>query len=444
MEPFIFTLPRGKSMKRVHHYLNSRTRYNLDVIKGEKLDAVLLDTFNSEIARSGQVLLQVGQTLLLINLLSCRIVEQHAASPWSFLTELAIGPVVAALKTVSRLRAFMVVSKLTLRCDRGLLLDDEGKTRARLHVFAFFRKKRSLLLGITQSLRGYDRAHRDLQHHLTDMGGAAVRDAGEILRCLKIKQREYSAKPDICIAPENPIKDSATTIIRTYLDVARQNEAGILADYDTEFLHDYRVSFRKVRSVLSLFKGVYSSEQTNELKREFADLMKHTNSLRDLDVYLLDREDYFRMVPESSHDGVRILFDIMAVKRRVEHKKICRLIKSKSYRQLVGGWVELFSNDEYLSSGSRAMKSSDRYVARLILNRYRKVCRIARRINETTADDAVHELRIHCKKLRYLMEFSLPFFPKKKVKILLRPLKRLQDNLGRFNDYSVQQVCFFL
>src|SRR5690606_17893965 len=70
---------------------------------------------------------------------------------------------------------------------------------------------------------------------------------------------------------------------------------------------------------------------------------------------------------------------------------------------------------------------------------YRKVCKIAATIRPETEDAHIHELRIHCKKLRYLMEFFTPIFPKAPFDALLKRLKRLQDNLGLFNDYSVQQ-----
>ena len=62
--------------------------------------------------------------------------------------------------------------------------------------------------------------------------------------------------------------------IRSYYD-----EPGIIGDYDTEFLHDYRVALRKVRSVLSLFQGVYSAKDTERLKLAVADVMKSTNKL---------------------------------------------------------------------------------------------------------------------------------------------------------------------
>jgi CHAD domain-containing protein len=68
------------------------------------------------------------------------------------------------------------------------------------------------------------------------------------------------------------------------------------------------------------------------------------------------------------------------------------------------------------------------------------VCKIASSIEKTTPDSVIHELRISCKKLRYLMEFFTPLFDEESVKKLIKTLKNLQDNLGNFNDYSVQQA----
>ncbi len=439
MAPFVFTFSSGRNLKKIHRRMKSGSLHGLDVTRGETVDAVILDTFDNDVLHSGRFLLQTGQSLLLINILSGEVAEQ-SGSAWSFLNDLEKGPIFGALKGISRLRAFIPVSRIKIRRDRVLILDDEGKTRARLHWFSFFRKKQLLQLGITQSLRGYEQTHTDLREVLVEMHADPCGGATDIYRRLRVKPGNYSAKPDIALVPEDSIKTSATTIIRTYLDVARQNEAGIKADCDTEFLHDYRVSFRKVRSLLSLFKGVYGSEQTEELKREFADLMKQTNRLRDLDVYLLDRDNYFQLIPENSHEGLEIMFDVISKKRGEEYKKVCKMLRRKYYRQSIQRWAALFDSADNMPTGSSGLKSSNCYIARLITGRYRKVCKIARAIDETTADEVVHELRIHCKKLRYLMEFSLPLFSKKKIKILIKSLKILQDNLGKFNDYSVQQI----
>jgi CHAD domain-containing protein len=79
-------------------------------------------------------------------------------------------------------------------------------------------------------------------------------------------------------------------------------------------------------------------------------------------------------------------------------------------------------------------------VAKAIIHkRYRKVIKKGRQISATTPDEKLHELRIDCKKLRYLLEFFTSLFPEDQMKILIKQLKQLQENLGDFNDLSVQK-----
>ena len=61
-------------------------------------------------------------------------------------------------------------------------------------------------------------------------------------------------------------------------------------------------------------------------------------------------------------------------------------------------------------------------------------------IEDGTPDAMLHELRIECKKLRYLLEFFSSLFPADKMDIIISQLKKLQDNLGDFNDFYVQQI----
>jgi CHAD domain-containing protein len=74
-----------------------------------------------------------------------------------------------------------------------------------------------------------------------------------------------------------------------------------------------------------------------------------------------------------------------------------------------------------------------------IYKRYRRVIKDGDYILTHMQDQLLHDLRIECKKLRYLMEFFASLFPRKKMVRLIKQLKKLQDNLGDFNDLSVQQ-----
>jgi CHAD domain-containing protein len=60
-------------------------------------------------------------------------------------------------------------------------------------------------------------------------------------------------------------------------------------------------------------------------------------------------------------------------------------------------------------------------------------------ITPETPSEKLHRLRIDCKKLRYLLEFFRSLYPAESIGGLVTALKRLQDNLGDFNDYGVHQ-----
>src|SRR5690606_30875457 len=90
-------------------------------------------------------------------------------------------------------------------------------------------------------------------------------------------------KAEVSLASDTTAIQATNRIIATQLQAACAAEAGIIADHDTEFLHDYRVHLRKIRSLLSLFKGVYDEALGNHLKTQFSALMAPTGKLRDLD-----------------------------------------------------------------------------------------------------------------------------------------------------------------
>jgi CHAD domain-containing protein len=440
MDTFIYCLPVVLSYKKLHKKLPKIPPYRLSLEKGETRDGVLLDTFDAEMFHSGKILFQVKTMLYLCDLKSGQLIEQMSPENWSFAGDLQDGPVSTWLRRVSSLRAFLPVATVQLCLEHGLLLDDEGKTRARFHNLTIGHEGKSVGVGSTQYLRGYAQAHADLRQSLEKIGANSCQDVEQVYESLDIKREQYTAKPSIQLNPDAPVKESARVIVGAFIRTARRNEKGVVADYDTEFLHDYRVSLRKVRSVLSLFKRVYRLEDTARLKEDFAALMQKTNTLRDLDVYLLNKEQYFSMVPADTHEGLEVLFNYFAGERKKEQKRVSKVVRSKVYLKEISRLEKLFAESTIIGSGPRAEEDSLAFACRVVLNRYVKVCKIARSINDKTADEVIHELRINCKKLRYLMEFFSPLFPEGQIKALIKSLKLLQDNLGNFNDYSVQQT----
>jgi CHAD domain-containing protein len=73
-----------------------------------------------------------------------------------------------------------------------------------------------------------------------------------------------------------------------------------------------------------------------------------------------------------------------------------------------------------------------------IWSAYRKVLKKGRKTDRDTSAEKLHQLRLDCKRLRYLMTFFRSLYPQEAVTPLIRELKMLQDNLGDFNDLQVQ------
>lgn len=438
-KPFVFmadlTVTRGQLQKK----LPVDSSFSVMMEKGVKLTGHCIDTFENLLLKAGKILFEVNDTLILVDLRAGDTAEQDVTGEWRFVDQLPDGPVTEALRKISMLRAFLPVGKVKLRFDSGLLLDDEQKTLARFRQIVFKCGEKHLTLGVTAMLRGYTPEHQILVEILQKSGAQSCDSFEGLYRQLGISDSSYTTKPELGLAADTTAKNAAVTIIRALLDVARQNEAGTAADIDSEFLHDYRVSLRKVRSVLSLFKGTFSVEETEALKKQFAELMHPTSQLRDLDVYLMGEEEYMEMVPESAREGIGLLFSYLEDERELALRKVVTCLRSEEYKIQMETLTRKFSKTKNLKNGPTSNLKAHEVGSKLIYKRYRKVCRIASGMNSNTPSSEVHQLRIHCKKLRYLMEFFTPFFPAEAIGLLIRKLKKMQDTLGNFNDYSVQQ-----
>ncbi len=358
-------------------------------------------TISAERSAPPRLLIQTGDALVLIDS-NQGVITQPAARSGKFVADLQTGPVRDALHRVSPLRSLLRIGTGTISGLDLSLTDDDGKTRARararLMTLIPAGSGAPVTVATLQGLRGYDDARDLMRDHLT----VSTTPVAAPAQALFPEQQPHVAKPAIRLAENRSACATATAIIAAHLDVARRNEAGIIADHDTEFLHHHRVALRKVRSVVSLFKGVYSDDRTQTLKQATADLMAPSGRLRDLDVALLARNDYFAMLPPSLHPGLDLMFAMFETERRRAQRSMAARLTGARYDGAMSALQARVDGPDGPRKGPLADCPFGPYARRLIRRRYRKVCRIARAITDDTADHRVHALRIACKKLRYL------------------------------------------
>jgi len=197
---------------------------------------VALDCFDRPLRASGRALIAFDGALQLF-LPDGRVLRQPCAEPAPMVSDLGDGPVAQALSDISPLRRLLPVGKGTLTRRSLAFVDDEEKTQARLHLACLTAKDGpTVSVASVAPLRGYDKAGEALGDTLKALEPGS--NAGALYDRLFPDARVYVAKPQIVETRDEPAFDIASDIIAAYIEVARQNEAGVVADHDTEFLHD--------------------------------------------------------------------------------------------------------------------------------------------------------------------------------------------------------------
>ncbi|HET98699.1 MAG TPA: CHAD domain-containing protein [Desulfurivibrio alkaliphilus] len=246
------------------------------------------------------------------------------------------------------------------------------------------------------------------------------------------------------LGPDWPAAKAALEILRHQYRVMRLNEAGIIADLDSEFLHDFRVALRRSRAAMSRIKKVLPAS-AKHFRSQLADLARRSNRLRDLDVYLLQREEYRQMLPACLQEGLEPIFSVLAEERGREFKKLARWMKGAEYRRIMAKWGQFLASyepwqaEDGVAVPANALAPVLPLAEEAIAAACLRLLEHGRAIGPDSPDEALHALRLDCKKLRYLFEFFATLFPSEEITPLINRTKKLQDNLGAFNDFFVQQ-----
>jgi CHAD domain-containing protein len=206
-----------------------------------------------------------------------------------------------------------------------------------------------------------------------------------------------------------------------------------------EFLHGFRVASRRIRAAVAQMKKVYPEADALRLKRDFANIGRLTNKLRDLDVLLMARAEYEEAVPVELRPGLASFFHELEGRRALEFARLAEALKSPKHAKTLSYWREYLKNAEKLPARPNSGKAVETLAGAFISKRLKRVRKAAEALDERSPDAEMHKLRIECKKLRYLFEFFGPLFDAKGVERVVGRLKRLQDFLGGLNDLSVQQ-----
>jgi CHAD domain-containing protein len=427
------------------------SQLELEAEKPEAVERVFYDTFDGLVRSVGLALFGEAGRLVLVD----GDGREAAAmdSPRSVaavrVADLAAGALRDRLAPVIEVRAATRIAKVRSRRQAWRVLDAERKTVARLVL-----EEPSIMIGPREraplaarlsiiGIRGYEKALNRIQRVVERelaLSAASESLVDEAVARSGGTPGGVSSKLDVALKPRQRA-DSAAVVILTQLTAAIEaNLPGTLADIDSEFLHDLRVAVRRTRSLQRELKDVFPPDELARFRAEFRWLQEITGPSRDLDVYLLEFDDFVATLPEAQRGDLQPLRAVLTDHRRRERQRMVRRLRSPRTRALLGEWKQLIEQLPGLPQDDRpdAARPVADVAARRIAEVYRQMVKMGGKIDEQSPPVALHDLRKKGKELRYLLEFFARLFPSDTVGPMVKTLKSLQDTLGRFQDREVQ------
>lgn len=185
---------------------------------------------------------------------------------------------------------------------------------------------------------------------------------------------------------------------------------------DEESLHDFRVSLRRLRSLLRNYRDHIQIDDS--IVEQLRQLQRETNPARDLEVTLAQ----LQRVDEQAMSLLPPL--------RQQLKQAYRQLHTRIRPQWRGLWPAL-NCPILLQSFPCKPLTFGQLSGKAGLRQTRRLAKMLQHPHDEWSELRLHRIRIRAKRLRYLLE---PFASGKEEKSVISPLKRFQDELGDYRD----------
>ncbi len=225
-------------------------------------------------------------------------------------------------------------------------------------------------------------------------------------------------------------EEAVRLIALDFVAQAREAAPRCLDPEDSEGLHDFRVSIRRLRSTASAWKGLLRGVVEKRDRKTLARFQKRTGSSRDAEVAL----EWLATQIEKLEPGHGPGFEWTEARLRSAARPESRDLN----REVCAEFVEWADGFESRLEDSVPAGGVDPLYPQMLAERLERIAhRLELRVDGLGDDRkrGPHRVRIACKRLRYLVE---PVRTESEVAAsLVERCKRLQDVLGTLNDATV-------
>lgn len=249
------------------------------------------------------------------------------------------------------------------------------------------------------------------------------------------------------LEPAMPMAEACRAIWNEQFMQLLLNEAGARVSEDPEYVHDARVSIRRVRAAARIYQDYFKPKAVRKYLKRLRRTAHLFGAVRDLDVAIDKLRSYQKKTRKKSAGDLQTTLDEWVAKRAAAHASLVKWLDSPTYARFVADFVQFCRTphagvvDLRPAPGEAVTPFQVRHVApAMLLSNFANVR--AYEVWFDKADDVpvatLHRLRIECKYLRYNLEFMLSLLGSDGARIVAL-LRNLQDDLGDLNDAVVSR-----
>jgi CHAD domain-containing protein len=437
-------LPENLLLSDLEKLLSEHFTIQLDSVN--KSSRIWHDTFDWRLFRKKQRLTSEGDNWILDDFRGRQLaVLKSPEKSFRFSWQFSVSPLRQFLEKSLNVRAILPIAVEEFESSSLRIFNNDKKIVAFLNIqqSTNSRNGKQRITVHMEEVRGYKKWFKRVARVFNSSGAVKLGSIGDlfpfVLEGTGRKPLDYSSSYAVPLTSEMSSIEAIQRIFVFLLSCMRRNEEGIIDDLDSAFLHDLRVAVRRTRSALSLLKGVLTADAADRFNEDFRYIGQITGPVRDLDIYLLNEKKYKDSVPQRLQPGLTYFFETLADRRKEAQQELIKSLRSIRYQQILTDWSQLLDQEDIPPTGKKATIPIGILAGKIIHKRFRRILADGTNIHQGSPDSELHKLRLQCKKLRYCLEFFATLYEPQHMNQFIKQLKMLQDNLGDFNDLSVQQ-----
>lgn len=222
------------------------------------------------------------------------------------------------------------------------------------------------------------------------------------------------------------------------LETLKKKARSIQRRRNIEDIHDLRVSSRRIRTCLSIFRDVFPAKKIKTWQRDIKNITQSFGRVRDLDVQI----DLINQLCKTVEDR-SILPGLKRIRLRLKQKRQVRQTETQQMTKAILESATLVEMEAWVKSVLEKMKQPEESKTELFQLSY---AQIQKRLDDflfyevfifdPARVDELHQMRISAKRLRYALEVFSNLY-QQKSDFALEIARQSQQYLGEIHDADV-------